>query len=1472
MSSLGERVLKIAVMALMFFAVVPAQAKTFTVNSTTDAVASNPAGGVCETAPGNGICTLRAAIQVANTLPGPDTIILPSGTYTLTIPGQGEDAAAAGDLDITDDLTITGAGAATTIIQGCVVTAPAVSCAAVDRIFHVDPSAKLISVTISAVTIQNGTTILISFVNPDGGAILVGGAAILGVPQPSGSLTLINSVVRNSHSVRDGGAIAVSAATLTLVNTTVSSNTGGFNAGGINMDRSKVTLTNSTVSDNVSSSAGGGFFESVNTSQLAINNSTISNNRSGAGGGIFRDRGTMNITNSTITGNAGPNSAGGIFNSASNDGPVILNNVTITNNSAISNGGGISNGGIMTVMNSIIAGNSAFINPQTGGGQDCFGTITSGGHNLIQSLTGCTVTGDTASNITGKPALFGLLADNGGPTQTQALLGGSPAIGNGNPAVPGSGGNACAATDQRGVARPQPVGGICDIGAFEFNGGLGVSGMIPNRAGGSGHILALLYGDSFIPGITVKLRCGPTEIPGFPVNIDATSSVISTSFDLTGVGPTFCDAVATDKNGTVATRIAALTVEKPVAPQLWAQLLARNLVHVGRPATIRVLYGNRGNTDALGVALGITLTKNLSVNTEVQVTRPPAQPGDPAIDWSKITIGTVAKNPDSTFIPLFLPVVPAGFTGVLEFTVTPPVALHGQPYAINATIGPATVADDLTPDPLLILDLVAGAKAYSLRFMNTPLSSAVDPQLTKYFTGVIQNAVSNGINSLNNSQGTIYEVYSLGQMIVGGAGNGAGALPPGPGAGGTGDGGGGDGASDPGDDPPDCDDLGWCDEPPPPDPSPDKCTEWPPSNCSGSGGGGGLSGAIDPNDKVGPIGFTPSRFITNAVPLAYSVYFENEATATAAAQQVVVTDQLDITKVDLSSFSFGPVAFGVHTVAPPPGLTAFTRDVDLRPAQNLIARVAAKLDTTTGLITWTFSSLDPITLLPTQDAVAGFLPPNTNPPAGEGNMVFTVNADSSLTTGSLINNQARVVFDTNAPILTPVWSNAIDTTAPSSHVVALPATESTNTFNVSWTGTDVGAGVGLFTLFVSEDQGAFTPLVTITGTSTSFTGKTGSTYSFFSVATDLVGNVESKPQVAEATTKVAPSDAIPPLTAAAASPQPNANGWNNTNVTVTLAARDNPGGSGVKQITFAFSGAQTGGATVAGNTAMVTVSAEGVTTLSYFATDNAGNNEATQSLTLRIDKTPPLAPTALVVPAPNTNGWNNSASVTVSFQSNGDPGAQASGVASCTGPTTLTSETAGTSASGTCVDAAGNSSGVTTALVKIDRTPPELAASCAPLLRGPNVTGVDPLSGIDSVTLASNTVQRGGGDDAIQQQGFTVLDKAGNTLAAVFNVKGEDGESQFSLASLSYNRAIATPETNTLGCESEADDHSGGLRELKQRLSLPAQNFAVEARFSAERNQTEITVRHGGTEEKSVRPGLVFLNLTTKGGILGFTF
>jgi len=103
-------------------------------------------------------------------------------------------------------------------------------------------------------------------------------------------------------------------------------------------------------------------------------------------------------------------------------------------------------------------------------------------------------------------------------------------------------------------------------------------------------------------------------------------------------------------------------------------------------------------------------------------------------------------------------------------------------------------------------------------------------------------------------------------------------------------------------------------------------------------------------------------------------------------------------------------------------------------------------------------------------------------------------------------------------------------------------------------------------------------------------------------------------------------DTTPPVTTASASPGPNGNGWNNTNVTVTLNSTDSEsGGSGVKQIQYALSGAQgVDTQTVPASAASVSISAEGMTTLNYFGTDNAGNAEQGKTFTVQIDKTPPI--------------------------------------------------------------------------------------------------------------------------------------------------------------------------------------------------------------------------------------------------------
>lgn len=115
-----------------------------------------------------------------------------------------------------------------------------------------------------------------------------------------------------------------------------------------------------------------------------------------------------------------------------------------------------------------------------------------------------------------------------------------------------------------------------------------------------------------------------------------------------------------------------------------------------------------------------------------------------------------------------------------------------------------------------------------------------------------------------------------------------------------------------------------------------------------------------------------------------------------------------------------------------------------------------------------------------------------------------------------------------------------------------------------------------------------------------------------------------------------PDDVTPPSTLASATPGPNANGWNKGPVTVSLTATDNAGGSGVKEIHVALSGATIGQRVATGDSPNLEISAEGITTLSYFAVDNAGNQEAPKTLTVKIDQT---GPTLTGLPAAGCSLW-----------------------------------------------------------------------------------------------------------------------------------------------------------------------------------------------------------------------------------------
>jgi hypothetical protein len=275
----------------------------------------------------------------------------------------------------------------------------------------------------------------------------------------------------------------------------------------------------------------------------------------------------------------------------------------------------------------------------------------------------------------------------------------------------------------------------------------------------------------------------------------------------------------------------------------------------------------------------------------------------------------------------------------------------------------------------------------------------------------------------------------------------------------------------------------------------------------------------DPNDKVGTEGIDAARFVTGAVELPYAVYFENLPTASLPARDVVITDQLDPALVDLGTFSFGPIAFGDELITPPAGLTQFIVDVDLRPAKPVFVRVTAGLDTNTGVITWQFNSLDPVTGMPPDDPLVGFLPPNVHSPEGQGSVLFVVKPKADLASGTPITNEASIVFDANPAIVTPAWVNTIDNEKPSSQV-GLPAS-SCESFIVQWSGTDADSGVFGYTVFASDNGGPFVPFVSNTAaTGAIFAGQLGHRYAFYSVATDNVGNVEDAPATADATTTV----------------------------------------------------------------------------------------------------------------------------------------------------------------------------------------------------------------------------------------------------------------------------------------------------------------------------------------------------------------
>jgi RHS repeat-associated protein len=285
----------------------------------------------------------------------------------------------------------------------------------------------------------------------------------------------------------------------------------------------------------------------------------------------------------------------------------------------------------------------------------------------------------------------------------------------------------------------------------------------------------------------------------------------------------------------------------------------------------------------------------------------------------------------------------------------------------------------------------------------------------------------------------------------------------------------------------------------------------------------------DPNDIVGPAGPNETlHFIKSDQTFSYTIRFENDPQlASAPAQEVFVTTQLDV-DLDWSTFELGDVGFGSAVIDVPAGLQSYQTRINYQnqDGSRLLVDFIASLDIATGVVEWTFRSIDPETGSLPNGVFDGFLPVNDASGRGEGFLYYLVRPRADLVSGDAINAQASIVFDTNPPVLTNTYVNTIDIGVPASSVEHLPVIVEATTFPVAWSGIDdadgkPGSGIASFDIFVSDNGGPFSLwLDDTTDSGADYSGQNGHTYSFYSVATDLLGHTEPAPMSPDATTQI----------------------------------------------------------------------------------------------------------------------------------------------------------------------------------------------------------------------------------------------------------------------------------------------------------------------------------------------------------------
>lgn len=301
-----------------------------------------------------------------------------------------------------------------------------------------------------------------------------------------------------------------------------------------------------------------------------------------------------------------------------------------------------------------------------------------------------------------------------------------------------------------------------------------------------------------------------------------------------------------------------------------------------------------------------------------------------------------------------------------------------------------------------------------------------------------------------------------------------------------------------------------------------------PPNPDGGGGSSTPQPPSDPNDIYGYHAESGSKFVADSVArVNYTIEFENDTTfAMASAHTIVIRDTLDSRYFNLNAFLPTGIKLGSHDVflddadvTTKNGKTTFIKTIDVRPAINAIAQVEGAFDSHTGIAEWRFTSLDPMTMEPTDDLMQGILPVNYDGTSGIGEVMFEIGMKQGKSDGTEIDNRASIVFDYEEAILTPTWTNIVDGTAPESRAIGVELASDTTAI-VSIQANDVLSGVWRYDAYVQYGTGsAWWKAAENVPADTTATVKIykGMDHGFYVVATDSAGNVERKQAMRELT-------------------------------------------------------------------------------------------------------------------------------------------------------------------------------------------------------------------------------------------------------------------------------------------------------------------------------------------------------------------